>query len=137
MVAENSSCGCDGDTLIYRCTVSGGVSTAWQGSAFSNCRISLLHTHFASGRGSTGTCNHGSIVGQSHCYSINYSTNTSYYTSYLRVAVSSNLNNTDIECLHYINSQFIPVGRYNISILSGKFYVYKTLCILNRVAIHN
>ena len=119
MVAENSSCGCVGDTLNFSCTVSGGASTVWQGSAFGNCRITLLHSHFASGSGASGTCNRGSMVAQSESYSINYSTNTSYYTSYLRVTAAHDLNNTDIQCLLHINSQLIPIGSYNISIISG------------------
>lgn len=119
MVAENSSCGCVGDTLNFSCTVSGGASTVWQGSAFGNCRIILLHSHFASGSGVSGTCNHGSIVAQSESYSINYSTNTSYYTSHLRVTAAHDLNNTDIQCLLHINSQLTPIGSYNISIISG------------------
>lgn len=119
MKVENSSCGCNGDTLTYTCTVSGGVSTVWQGSAFRSCRVSLLHAHFASGSGVGGTCNHGNIVGQSQRYSMDYSTNTRYYTSYLRVTVSPDLNNMDIQCLHQINTQLILIGSYNISIISG------------------
>lgn len=126
IAAENSSCGCVGDTLIYNCTVSGGISTAWQGSAFDNCRIILLHSHFASGRGSSRTCNQGRIIGQSQRYSINYFTNVSYYTSYLRVTALPELNNTDIQCLHYINSQFTLIGSYSISIISGIILPYCT-----------
>jgi hypothetical protein len=119
MAAENSSCGCVGDTLTFSCTVSGGSSTVWQGTAFGNCRIILLHSQFVLESGTHGSCNHGSMVAQSEHYSINHSTNTSYYTSYLRVVATPDLNNTNIQCLLYINSGLLQLESYNISIISG------------------
>ena len=120
MVAENSGCGCAGDILTFSCTVSGGSSTVWQGGAFdNNCRIPLLHSQFALESGTHGSCNNGGMVAQSEFYSVNHSTNTSFYTSYLRVVATPDLNNADIQCLLYINSQLLEIGSYNISIISG------------------
>ena len=136
LTVENSICVCIGDTLLYSCTVSGGVSTVWQGSAFDNCRITLLHSHFVSGRETSGTCNHGSIVARSAWYSINYSTNISYYTSYLTVTATPDLNNTDIQCLLHINSQsFVPIESYNISIISGILQLYKNYYNVHHILI--
>ena len=131
MVAENSGCGCVGDTLTFSCTVSGGSSTVWQGGAFdNNCRIPLLHSQFALESGTHGSCNNGDMVARSEFYSVNHSTNTSFYTSYLRVVATPDLNNTDIQCLLYINSQLLEIGSYNISIISGTIAIIYSCIIL-------
>ena len=72
--------------------------TVWQGSAL-NCssnEITLLHRRFTSVEGTAlGICNQGSIIGRSLRVE-----NGSFYTSQLRVTVSSEVIGKSIRCLH-------------------------------------
>ena len=92
-VALTSGCVCPGDTLIYECTVTGGVATIWTGSAL-DCNhlkeIVLLHNRFLDGI--AGSCNNGAIVVRS------LSVQGDNYTSQLNVTVTSDTAGKTIEC---------------------------------------
>lgn len=97
--ASTSGCACPGDTLTYECTAMGRGVTIWTGTAFncseSNNEISLLHNRFSSTEGDYGSCNNGSIVGQSLGIEGNN------YTSQLNVTVTPDTAGTMIMCLYY------------------------------------
>ena len=86
-----------GEVVNYTCTVvdnAGTGSTFWKGTAF-NCPpsniISLAHQLFNIA-GDSGTCNNGAITAESVGVVDNC------YTSRLMVTVSSELNDTTVEC---------------------------------------
>ena len=92
---------CPGEVVNYTCTIvdtSGNPpigSSLWRGTAF-NCPtssngISLRHSLFSTS-GATGTCNNGAITAESVGVVDNC------YTSRLMVTVSSELNETTVEC---------------------------------------
>ena len=61
-----SECVCPGSELRLECTVIGGVTTVWRGTAF-DCigqgdQIELRHSQFDGGR-ATRVCNNGIIMG--------------------------------------------------------------------------
>ena len=95
-----SNCACPNYITIYECTVLGGGTTVWQGSAL-NCEntvntILLLHSRFTSDDGTSSTCNNGDIVGQSLRFE------NGLYTSQLKVKVRPDLIGRTVEC-HYDN----------------------------------
>ena len=63
-------CTCPGYVQIYQCSVFGGGTTIWQGSAFTNClrglnSIELRHSAYADSQGAMGQCNDGAIMAKS------------------------------------------------------------------------
>ena len=109
---DHRGCICPGDTLIFVCSVSGGVATIWRGTVFQclSSEITLRHKRYAGGI--SGVCNSGAITASS----IGVSDNN--YTSQLNVTVSPEMNNKSIECVQYSNTSFL-VGSQIISLLSG------------------
>ena len=101
MSEETNDCVCDGDTLIFNCTVLGrtGGATVWRGTAFDcvNTDITLLHSAYKPGRGAFGVCNNGAIVAQS------LGVEDSYYTSQLNVTVNTNMTGKTIMCVNVLN----------------------------------
>lgn len=63
-----SSCICPGYEAIFRCTIDGGATTVWQGSALENCSdgsIILRHSQFGSELTINKTCgSSGQVIGQ-------------------------------------------------------------------------
>ena len=62
-----SECTCPGRELRLGCTVVGGFSTNWRGTAF-DCpgrgnEILLRHSQFSESGLAMGECNHGNIIG--------------------------------------------------------------------------
>ena len=119
-----STCNCPEYSITYECTVLGGLATVWKGSAFdcqnSNNEIVLLHNRFNSHDGSQRFCNNGAMVAQS------VKTDDIYYTSQLRVTVTSDLIGKSVEC-HYddgiieeVIQTFLIAGTWN-------FFFYYTL----------
>ena len=97
-LASMDGCGCDGESLIYECTLMGGPggATVWTGSAF-DCRsneITLLHQPITNSGGMSRDCNNGAIVGR-----ILY-VEGNLYTSQLNVTVTQNLAGKTIMCVY-------------------------------------
>lgn len=92
-VMVTSSCECPDYSITYECTVVGGVSTVWQGSAV-DCtnEIVLLHSRFMSG-GDVRECNDGAIIGRSTAVE-----NNDWFTSQLTVRISSTSVGKTILC---------------------------------------
>ena len=54
-----SSCICSGQEAVFRCTIDGGVTTVWRGSALENCSdgsITLRHSQFGNQLTVNKTC---------------------------------------------------------------------------------
>jgi hypothetical protein len=64
-----TSCICSGQEAVFRCTVDGGVTTVWGGSALENCSddsVILRHSQFSTGLTINKTCGTtGQVFGQS------------------------------------------------------------------------
>ena len=88
-------CACVGDRLIYNCSVMGGTSTLWRGTAFDcfmvGSEIILRHSQFASNQ-AFGICNNGDIVGHG------LAVENKCYTSQLNLTVGKNFNNKTVKC---------------------------------------
>ena len=99
-----NGCVCPGDTLTFECTVTGGGTTIWTGSAFDcsskNNEKLLRHSQFSHGKSTSGYCNNGAIVARSH------SVEGNNYTSQFNVTVTPGIGGKTIQCAHsgeYIN----------------------------------
>ena len=102
---------CLGKNLTFECTVHGGNgdSTVWQGTAFSDCEITLLHIRFRQLQGTAGVCNSGAISGRSVRVE-----NNSSYISRLRVAITAEMVGKNIECNRDNGTIIYTIGRYLI-----------------------
>ena len=92
---QNGDCICPEDVVVFDCSVSGGVATAWRGNIF-NCpnrgnQIFLRHRNFENG--TSRTCNNGEIV----AYSSEITNNR--YNSRLNVTVTPEMHNGTVECI--------------------------------------
>ena len=90
-----TGCACPGDSLNYTCTVVGGSSTIWSGTAF-DCRgdqISLLHEQFGISA-AAGDCGSLSAIGDS----VTDTSGQVCYSSTLTVPVSVSLNGLTVGC---------------------------------------
>ena len=86
-------CVCLGNTLTYKCTVTGGGATIWRGTAFECSYGTILrHTHFTSLYGASRSCNKGDIVAKS------LSVEGNNYTSQLNVTITPQTAGKAIEC---------------------------------------
>lgn len=107
---------CPGDVLMYNCTINGGGSTIWSGSAF-DCEtrmdeIILRHSQFVSG--SSGNCNDGAVTAQSLGV-----VDSTCFTSQLSVTVDLEMNNKTVLCAH--SSEIITtIGVGIISVATGE-----------------
>ena len=113
MVPANTGCACLGSVLTFTCSITGGVSTLWNGTAF-DCigngdSISLRHRLFGSG-GIAGVCNNGAITGQST------GVDNECYTSQLNVTVDPSMSNKTVVCSQ---SGTTITGNATITILKG------------------
>lgn len=95
---SNSSCVCEGYTLVYECRVTGG-NTVWNGTAFqcssSGNEIILLQSRTAERH----TCNNGAISGRIIRADEN---NTKSYVSWLTIVVGAEMIGKNISCLRDI-----------------------------------
>ena len=127
---DNTQCACPGDLLTYTCTVVGGTTTLWEGTAF-NCpmttnEIILLHGNFANIGGTSGDCNNRAILGRS------LRVEDSCYTSQLNVTVSASLNNKTVQCVHISSMGTSTVGVASLNVISAgnkKYYVHNQLVV--------
>jgi hypothetical protein len=103
-----------GEVLTFTCTVGGGNTVIWSGSAF-DCagnEITLVHEEF--NNGTSGECNNGAIIG----WSVG-TTDTCYYNiSKLNVTGSNGLNNKIVKCSSDSGNQMY-IGESSIS-MAGK-----------------
>ena len=94
-IPGNATCACPGEVLSYTCTVGGGNTTVWGGSAFkcatTGNEIKLIH-HYSFINETSGICNNGTILGQS------VNVDGMHFTSQLNVTISSELNNKTVTC---------------------------------------
>ena len=116
-----SECTCPGRELRLQCTVVGGFSTIWTGTAF-NCsgrgnQIHLSHARFGSG-GAIDICNSGMITGR--ILNRTFDGPNSIYTSQLTINLPllNDTNNTldgrTVECA-YISDTIDVVGNHAIA----------------------
>ena len=120
---DDTNCSCPGDILIYECTIVGGLSTVWKGSALFECcdqEITLLHSTF-----------NDSYIGVNkscHCFDRDivlqivktHDNNSNVYTSQLKINGSLRTAG-DIECLmdngtqeQLIDRKTIPSGSMTV-----------------------
>ena len=114
---NNTQCACSGDVLTFTCTIVGGGNTLWRGSAFdcesTSDEIILRHSTFGT-TGTSGTCNSGTIVGQS------VGVEDTCFTSRLNVTVSESLNSRAVQCDHNSNTGTRNIGSAILNVVSGK-----------------
>ena len=102
-----SECTCPGRELRLECTVVGGFSTTWKGTAF-DCpgrgnEILLRHSQFSESGLAMGECNGGIIIGRGHNRTFDGLTD-SKFTSQLTIhlpllnATSNTLEGETVEC---------------------------------------
>ena len=119
--------------MNYTCTVvdnAGTGSTFWRGTAF-NCPpsniISLSHQLFNIA-GDSGTCNNGAITAESVGVVDNC------YTSRLMVTVSSELNETTVECTLVVvgvgvgNRTLLVAGKYKMNTIGAFNWTVWAVC---------
>ena len=116
VIGANGVHACPGSTLTLECTVNGGArdTTVWEGTAFSECEISLLHLRFGESGGTVRTCNNGAITGRS----VSFIRDTTYI-SQLVVKITTEMIRRSIECthdngtVHTIGHHLINIGKHN------------------------
>ena len=105
---EKFNCACPGEVLTYTCSIAGGGTTLWRGSAFdcssTSNEIRLRHSTFSTD-GTSGSCNDEAMWARSIGL-----TNTNCYTSELRVTVSTSFNDRSIECAYNSGTDETTIG---------------------------
>ena len=107
---------CQGDTLIFNCTVNGGHSTVWKGSAFNcmstNNEIVLLHSR-SNGSSVNGSCNDSDIA----AYAILYSNGDEYFSE-INVTTTSpfTVSSFTVICFHDSGTNTIVVSNWTVSV---------------------
>ena len=126
-----SDCVCPGHELRLECTVVGGSTTIWKGSAFSDCtgnRIVLRHSQFESG--TVGDCSNGRIIGRS----INTTTDSDgiKYISQLitQLDESGTLDGSTVECAHSYATQTTIIGTHTIIACTRGIYKCRYIYII-------
>ena len=92
-----SSCICPGYEATFECTVSGGTTTSWQGTALRECpgeSITIRHSQFSLELVRNDSC---SNFGKVTVRSVSFGSNNGFYTSQLTLTISETLNGTTIE----------------------------------------
>lgn len=120
---------CPGQTIIYECTVCGGVVTVWKGSVF-DCvhnanMIALLHFNLEF---NTGECNDGDIV------AFGIRSVDGCYTSQLNITMRDGTQMKSVECtmddgistvLLFVGITNLPrIGKQNGSSVKSVFKYY-------------
>jgi hypothetical protein len=105
---------CPGQEAVFRCTVDGGVTTVWEGSALENCSdssVTLRHSLFGNGLTINKRCGtSGSIVGQA------ISVENGSYISQLIIFAYQELNGSIIECS--TDGEFLA-SRIQVHLITG------------------
>lgn len=116
-------CACPGNVVVYECTVQGGLSTVWRGSAFDcndNNNIIILHHVWFGTETAVGECNNNNIVGRG------LRTENSSFTSRLYVTICPQFNNKTIECTIHEGSTLTSIGSYTLNVTTGIIIVCNT-----------
>ena len=132
LALSQNGCICPGHQVTYECTIVGGGTTVWNGSAF-NCtsdQIPLRHSQFESGT-AVGVCNDGAIV----AHGIRRENYT--FISQLNVTIEQNMIGRTIQCVYHdgihitiVGSETILVGSIRgtvISCINTVSYTHLTL----------
>ena len=116
MSPVNIQCACVSDVLTFTCSIVGGGNTIWRGSAFNcpstNNEIILRHSQFSTQSGTSGSCNSGTIVGQS------VGVEGTCFTSRLNVPISEGLNDRTVQCdYNNLNAGTTNIGSATLNVL--------------------
>ena len=115
-IQNDPGCLCPGYTVTYQCSIVGGGTTVWQGTAFQcsglNRHLSLRHSKFNVSVKPYGGCNNGAII----AHAIGVVDN--HYTSQLNVTLSPEMNNRTVECV-YDNGTETIVGSAVLAFTTG------------------
>ena len=108
-----SDCICPGSLINYQCSIAGGGTTVWRGTAIQcsglNKHIPLRHSNFNASEKPYGECNNGAITARA------IGAVDNRYISQLNVTVSRELINKTVECVYdggteeVVGSDVIPV----------------------------
>ena len=115
MAINSSRCAsyCPGNILIFECTVLGGGSTVFGGSAVICNDIILLHSLFNTTNGTSKSCENKTAVGQSLS-----AEDSNCYTSQLNITVTSDVYGRSINCYHDNGTTEKLVGSHTIPVPS-------------------
>ena len=116
-ITIESGCTCQGHNVTFTCTIVGGGSTIWKGSAFdcpsasdsSDNQILLFHSRFGSEQNPTGSCNNAKIQG------MGVSNVNGIFTSQLIVTITPSVIGKEVQCVHENTIAEIPIGSGNIT----------------------
>ena len=118
---ELSECVCPGKELRLECTVVGGGSTVWRGTAFDHtCRsdgIVLRHSQFESGV--KGFCNNGMITGRNVNRTFDDPNSTYISQLTIQLPLRNDTNNTleegkTVECIYDDGHHEMIIGTYMV-----------------------
>ena len=90
-----SDASCPGFDVVFECSTEGSGSTVFKGDFFLECNnkeLTLLHSRFENG--TNGTCNNGTILGQS--FTVDSSSNC--YVSWLCIMISPDTVGKTVKC---------------------------------------
>ena len=114
-----SECVCPGHELRLECTVVGGVTTVWRGTAF-DCKgqgdeIALRHTLFDNGR-AIGKCSNGIIVGrnQNKTSDGRFISQLIIHLPLLNATYNNTLDGKTVQCVHDADSRTV-IGNHTIA----------------------
>ena len=102
-----SSCIYSGQEAVFKCTVDGGVTTTWRGSALENCldgSVTLRHSQFGNGLSITKTCG---TTGQVTAQAI--SAENGSYTSNLIFEDTQQIVGSQIICTNNIMDDCVTI----------------------------
>ena len=118
LISTPKACLCPGDVVVYECSVMGIPSgfTTFSGMSLINCpemgnraTLSLKHSSFDHSQGVNGTCNNGTVFGQS------ISVQNDTYKSHLKITVTSALIGDTIECSYDDGRNISVIGNSTIN----------------------
>ncbi len=122
-LTQISGCVCAGHNVTFICSIVGGGSTIWNGTAFScsssnsvsNNQIFLRHSAFDSEMPTSGMCNEGAIFGEA------VDVEVTRYTSRLNVRVDSDIVGKNVSCIYddTTRGMEILIGTTAIELTSG------------------
>ena len=142
-----SECTCPGRELRLGCTVVGGFSTNWRGTAF-DCpgrgnEILLRHSQFSESGLAMGECNHGIIIGHGRNRTFEGLTD-SKFTSELTIhlpllnATSGTLEGETVQCAHNVENVIINISTHTIAYTRNSSGMYRfIMCFIMNNCTHS
>ena len=111
-------CICPGQVVSLECTIVGGGTTVWEGSAFdcssNDNEIQLRHSQFQN-KNLVGQCNDGNILARPFSVVQN-----NCFTSQLNITVTMRMDGETVVCVHDDGGNMTTVGTWTVSITTGK-----------------